>query len=963
MTDFPDIDFSHAGYGGGGVALPAVPSVLLVRPGGGDNTERLQAALDRVAGLPAGEDGFRGAVQLAPGTFRVAGRLRLRGSGVVLRGSEETTILATGGDRRTLIEIGGKGPAAGERALRVTDAMAPAGSRVLTLESVEGLRAGDRIVITRPSTSEWIAALGMNTAEGAFAALRLHWQPGSRNLVWDRVLAAVDPGNKQIVLDAPITTALEGRFGGATVMSSGETPRRIGIEALSLESEWDRSNARDEEHAWIGVALDGVGDAWVRGVTLRHFAGSAVRVGPRARRVTVERCRSEQPISEIGGYRRQSFLVEGQQTLVRRCFAEAGLNDFAAGLCAGGPNVFLDCVAIGALGPSGSFEGWSSGVLYERVRIEGAGLRLTWEWERAQGAGWTAANSVIWNCEATEIEAVGPKSAPNSVRIAPEALYETQLARRVGAQPLIAAIAAPAAELPVFEREWRGATGADALVPGAPLEIVNGRFVIGGRVVWGGSVNGAWWRGQASPAVALDCGVSITRFVPGRAGPGLTEDLAALAERMAAEGTPFYQNGPGLWYDRRRDEHSIVPRADGNVWAPFYEMPWARSGEGTAWDGLSRYDLARYNLWYFQRTRDFADLCERHGLVLTHNLYNTHNLLESGSHWVDFPWRSANCLNDTGLPEPPPFEARNAIHVADTFYSVDHPGRRALHRAYILHTLDQLGTCSNVLFGLGFQFSGPLAFQQFFGEVVAEWEEKTGRRVRLVLTTSKDITDAILADPRRAGQIAVIDMRYWQYRPDGSLWAPPGDGKLAFRERIGREFGHSGDTPPDTTPEQAYREVREYRDRFPDRAIVAWHNGVGPLPTLMAGGAQVLMRNPAAGQGQGREVDRTPLDAFVREHLAAVLMTMTPRDGLLGEGARTWCLADAGLDAILIYSLAGPAITLAQPLPSRAFRGVWFDPRTGGTQPLRTPVSGKIGSAMEKPTEDDWLLLLKAPRG
>jgi len=51
--------------------------------------------------------------------------------------------------------------------------------------------------------------------------------------------------------------------------------------------------------------------------------------------------------------------VEGQQVLVRQCSSEQGMNDFAIGLLAGGPNVFLDSTATGALGPSGSFESWA----------------------------------------------------------------------------------------------------------------------------------------------------------------------------------------------------------------------------------------------------------------------------------------------------------------------------------------------------------------------------------------------------------------------------------------------------------------------------------------------------------------------------------------------------------------------------------------------------------------------------
>jgi hypothetical protein len=289
---------------------------------------------------------------------------------------------------------------------------------------------------------------------------------------------------------------------------------------------------------------------------------------------------------------------------------------------------------------------------------------------------------------------------------------------------------------------------------------------------------------------------------------------------------------------------------------------------------------------------------------------------------------------------------------------VSHPVRRALHRAFILHELDELSAARNLLFSLGAQFAGPLSFQEFFQDTVAEWETKTGRAVRLELATSKDITDAILADPARARQIAAIDMRYWQYRPDGSLWAPPGGKNLAFRETIATDFGRSGDAPPDTTPWQVYRQVREYHDRYPDKAIVAWNGGAGPIPVLMAGGAEALMLNPSGGQGQGRTVDRTPFDDFVRARLAAVLMNMKPRDGVAADPQQTWCLADDGGDTVLVYSLAGGSIRLLEALRGNRYTGLWFDPRTGGTRPLDAPVPGQAGTVVGKPSAEPWLLLL-----
>jgi hypothetical protein len=952
------IDFSYAGYGGGGVAPPSVAAVLAVRPSGGDDTLLLQGAVDHLAALPLQANGFRGAVLLSAGRYQVSGRLQIRSSGVVLRGQAGAVIVAAGQGRRTLIEAGATADPATGPAANITDETVPAGGRVLTLDNLGGLQAGDRVTITRPSTAAWIAALKMTGLPGTYANQRLDWAPGSRNLIWDRTVTAVDAARKQITVDAPVTTALERRYGGGTVAKWVSNPvAHIGIEGLTLESDFDAANPRDEAHSWIAVMLDRLEDAWVRRVVVRHFAGSAVRVGARARRVTIEACRSEKPASEPGGYRRQSFLVEGQQVLVRQSTSERGMNDFAVGMLAGGPNVFLDSTAQGALGPSGSFESWASGVLYERVKIEGAGIRLTNDSTRAQGAGWTAANSVVWNCDAGEIEVRGPDGAENVAQQSADPLYEAQLAKRTGAK--LAAVAAVTDDAPPRLAEFRLPTGAKPDAHGASraVEIVHGRFVVDGKTLWGGVVNEGWWRGQEVPAEALEVGgVSVTRFVPGRTGPGLTEDLAALAGRMVAEGTPFYQSIPGLWYDRRRDEHSTVMRPDGNVWAPFYEMPWARSGKGTASDGLSQFDLSRFNPWYYERLSEFARLCGEHGLVFYHNIYNTHNLLEIPPHWVDYPWRPANNINDTGLPEPPPIEPGNHIHVANEVYDISKPVRRALHRDLILHELDHLAGARNVFFSLGAQFAGPLSFQEFFQDTVAEWEKKTGRAVRIELATSKDITDAILADPARARQVAVVDMRYWQYRPDGALWAPPGGKNLAFREAITADFSRgAGDNPPDTTPQQVYRQVREYHDRYPDKAIVAWHSGVGPVPVLMAGGAEALMRNPSAGQGQGKTVDRTPLDAFVREHLARSLMNMQPRDGMMADSGTTWCLVDERAETVLVYSLAGASVKFTPSLPRKPYTGLWFDPRTGQTQPAEA-----VSPLMSKPTPEAWLLLLQA---
>jgi len=106
--DNDPIDFSYAGYGGGGVPLPDVPGRFAVAPssGCGDDTRAIQAAIDAVEAQQPDAGGFRGAVVLRPGIFRIGGQLRITVSGVVLRGTG-STLVATGQSRRTLIEVRG----------------------------------------------------------------------------------------------------------------------------------------------------------------------------------------------------------------------------------------------------------------------------------------------------------------------------------------------------------------------------------------------------------------------------------------------------------------------------------------------------------------------------------------------------------------------------------------------------------------------------------------------------------------------------------------------------------------------------------------------------------------------------------------------------------------------------------------------------------------------------------------
>jgi len=949
------IDFSYAGYKAGADEVPAPPNVLQVKPTGKDDTRLLQAAIEKLATFPLQQNGFRGSLLLSAGNYQVSGQLKIKASGIVIRGAKGAIVTATGIDRRALMEIGSDETVFQGNALQLKGD-APTGGMQLYLTSTDDLHIGDRVLIQRPSTKEWIAALGMDTIKGVFADLRgLQWHVGTRDLVWNRTITAINKSTNKITIDAPLTQALEEKFGGAIIRKvlSGKPATNIVIESLTLVSIYGTINPKDEEHAWTGIAINHAQDVYVKAVTAKHFVGSAFWVGQRARRVTVDDCSALEPVSETGGYRRRNFYVEGQQVLVKNCFSENGMADFATGLCAAGPNVFLNCTAKNALGASGGLESWSAGTLFENVTIQNADLFLGYDMQRVQAAGYTAANSVVWNCKANNIITQGHALAPNLANTSAVSLYQTQLDGRNIKPSKAPAIIAQKAVL--FTTKDIPAISVPKPMD-KPITVLNGHFASKGQVIWGGEINESWWLGHVIPSIALDAGVSITRYVPGKSGRGLTEVLPDMIAKMKTGGMPFYQGGPGLWYDRRRDEHSVVERMDSNVWAAFYEFPWARSGQGKAWDGLSKFNLSRYNPWYFNRIKEFVQLVDQAGFVYYHSMYNTHNVLEIGAHWADYPWRPANNINDTGLPEPPPLEPNNRLHLGNQFYSTAHPGLKKLHEAYINHVLDELAGYKNIVFNLGYQFVGPLDFQKFFLRTVTAWEKRNHKKVRLEIGTSKDITDAILNDPEFSSMINVVDMRYWQYKPDGSIWAPQSGQNLAFRELNAKLLGKGVDTPPATTPQLAYKQVREYRDKYPDKAFVAWHNGVGQIPALMGGAAQVYLQNPAAGQSQGSTNDETPFDGFVAKYLSKKLVSMTPLDGLLKDAANNWCLANASKNAILIYSLTGNAIELEHQLPAQAYKAVWYNPANQKTIEANIDLNNSL--KLNKPDSGSWLLYL-----
>lgn len=462
-------DFSAAGYGGGGVPFPEIPVRMTVPPEPGDATERIQAAIDALAALPL-EDGWRGAVLLPRGRYEIGGTLRIRSGGIVLRGEGDgedgTVLLATGTEERALIEVRGRAIAPRQaEAVRVMEPYVPVGRKHVRVESGHGLTPGATVLLRRVGNAAWIHFIGMDRIKPRPGAPQetQQWKPF--DLDFDRVVTGVE--GDLVTFDAPLTCAIEDRWGGGMVVpySDAGRIRNVGIEGLRGVSSFDPSVMRsyrgesyhaDERHCREMVTIDNAADVWVRNVTALHFVYSCVSIGRGAKWVTVRDCACLDMVSEITGSRRYPYSVSGQLCLVQGCTGDTGRHDFAVGSRVCGPNVFLDCKAGTSYASSEPHHRWSVGGLYDNVRAE---IAIQDRQYYGTGHGWAGANYVVWNCEGPlvcqkppgaqnwAIGHVGPKRpgafAPredgwwesHGRHVRPRSLYLAQLAARRSVVP------------------------------------------------------------------------------------------------------------------------------------------------------------------------------------------------------------------------------------------------------------------------------------------------------------------------------------------------------------------------------------------------------------------------------------------------------------------------------------------------------------------------------------------------
>lgn len=405
------MDFSFAGYEGGGIAIPWVPVKKTIAPVEGDNTLAIQNAVDEVAQLPL-VNGFRGAVLLAPGRYECEGTININASGVILRGSgngEMGTVISMTGKPHNCVSVKGavRVGVMGDP-VPIADGYVPSGAFTFSLVNASRFAVGDTIRISKPVTADWVHFMGMDSL--VRDGKKQTWINGE--ITTDRMIRAID--NNKITVDVPLTDSYDARLlaPGVTVTKITETGwlSHIGIENFRIVSPAQSVTIEEGHHR--AFSMSGITDGWARNIDIINTVNSVSITGTR---ITADHISILHAVPTAGAAKPADFNGSGTQLLFNECHISGdNLFFFGTGAKVTGPVVVLNCVFEGN-GWIQPHQRWATGLLIDNCRVPEGGIDFMNRGIYGSGHGWTIGWAVAWNCVAKTFLNQRPPGAINWV--------------------------------------------------------------------------------------------------------------------------------------------------------------------------------------------------------------------------------------------------------------------------------------------------------------------------------------------------------------------------------------------------------------------------------------------------------------------------------------------------------------------------------------------------------------------
>jgi len=465
------LDYSFAGYGGGGVAIPWATTQLMVSPSGDDDTAAIQSAIDAVSGMCPDDSGLRGAVELARGTFRLRGSLSIRTSGVVLRGNgsgPDGTVIVVDGDPRALIAIQGSGSWAptGSRS-SIVDSYVPSGANTFTVDDATGLAVGSAVLVDRPVTAAWVQFMGMD-----------HLMRGGQPQTWirpgtlihsDRIISAIN-GNT-VTVDAPLSDSFDSQYlapDTGTVVRYTFNGRigQVGLESMSVIA--PPVPTPISQPTFSLLQMKAVVNGWVRDVIAQDFI-NGLSIDGTSKWITIQDTAFTHTVpADTSAGAPADYSIDGQQILIHRSASQGDhWWSIVTQATEPGPNVVLNFSASGNPTNLSPHQRWATGLLLDNVYSPSGGIAFQDRGNAGSGHGWSIGFGVVWNSVANTLLIQRPPGSTNwsigsfgmltqaaepgspdrtplpqgtidshGTRVAPGSLYLQQLCERLGPQAL-----------------------------------------------------------------------------------------------------------------------------------------------------------------------------------------------------------------------------------------------------------------------------------------------------------------------------------------------------------------------------------------------------------------------------------------------------------------------------------------------------------------------------------------------
>jgi hypothetical protein len=266
-------DYSHAGYGGGGVPLPVdgygAPVVHLSPTGNIDDLTRISEAVANISKLPLNSHGFRGVLQLSAGTFNLTnGTLSLR---VIIRGAGSSlssgTVLLGGSNS---VFVGSAGYKVLFHPVALTQRMA-VGAYSLTVANATGFAVGNRVLVRLNATAEWLASISATSSSDPF----------NKTLDIHRTITAIKANT--LTLDAPTYAPISVGSGYVIKIDASTMTHHVGF--VGLRGIMVTGNPND------GVFMDlhgAVEEFFMKDVVAEYYGQLYQGSGTGSRRFTLE---------------------------------------------------------------------------------------------------------------------------------------------------------------------------------------------------------------------------------------------------------------------------------------------------------------------------------------------------------------------------------------------------------------------------------------------------------------------------------------------------------------------------------------------------------------------------------------------------------------------------------------------------------------------------------------------------